>query len=102
MADVYRMLGDSVRGVEILRLSEEVILHRINNPRNSRDLEQAARFLDIVRSFYVDAGDFDAASDFTNKIADVIGDSTYRQTPEEIEAVFNSQSGIPTIPGDNQ
>jgi len=98
MADVYRMLGDSERGVGILRKSEEVILHRINNPRNTRDLEQAARFLDIVRSFYVDAGDFVAASEFTNKIADVIGDSSYRQTPEEIEAVFKEQSGIRTTP----
>lgn len=101
MADVYRMLGDPARGVEILRMSEQVILHRINHPRNTRDLEQAARFLDIVRSFYVDAGDFEAASEFTNKIADVIGDSTYRQTAEEIESVFNVQTGKTSIPRDN-
>jgi len=102
MADVYRLLGDSDRGVEILRKSEKVILHRINNPRNTRDLEQAARFLDIVRSFYVDAGAFQAASEFTNKIADVIGDSTYRQTPEEIEDVFNQRSERAPTPSDNQ
>ena len=93
MADVYRMLGEQTRGVEILKMSEPVILHRINNPRSSRDMEQAARFLEIVRGFYVDAGDFKAAADFTNSIADVIGDSTYRQTPEEIEAIYNLQTG---------
>lgn len=102
MADVYRLLGDATRGVEILRLSEPIIIHRIKYPKNTRDLEQAARFLDIVRSFYVEAKDFQAAADFTNTIADVIGDSTYRQTPQEIEAIYNVQSALIPAPGDNQ
>lgn len=102
MADVYRLLGDSERGVAILKDSEPVIIHRINNPRNTRDLEQAARFLEIVRSFYVDAGDFQAASDFTNSIANVIGDTTYRQSPEEIEAIYNLSTGRTPIPGNDQ
>ncbi len=100
MADVFRMLGEHERGVEILKMAEPVILHPVKNNGSRRDLEQAARFIEIVRGFYVDASDFEAAADFTNSIADIIGDSTYRQTPAEIEAIYKLQTSGSTIQGD--
>ena len=90
MAQAYRALGEQSRAVQILRKSEPLILHRIEYPRNSRDLERAAQFLELIRGAYLEAGDFEAAAEFTNAIADVLRDSTYRQTAEEIQTLYEA------------
>ncbi len=88
MAQAYRALGDQDRAVQILRKSEPLILHRIVNPRSSRDLERAAQFLELIRGSYLEVGDFEAAAEFTNAIADVLQDSTYRQTADDIRMLY--------------
>ncbi|GMQ82262.1 MAG: DUF2723 domain-containing protein [Rhodothermia bacterium] len=93
-AEAYRALGEHQKGVEVLKRAEPLLLHSITNPRNSRDLEQAVRFLDIVRSYYLEVRDFVAAAEFTNSIADVLQDSSYRQTPEQIEAYYDTLRGL--------
>jgi hypothetical protein len=98
MADAFRALGEYDKGVEILRKSEPLLLHMITNPRTSAEMERAVRFLDIVRSFYLEVRDFVAASEFTNSIADVLQDSSYRQTPEQIQAYYDTLMGLSDEP----
>lgn len=93
-AEAYRALGEHQKGVEVLQRAEPLLLHSITNPRSSRDLEQGVRFLDIVRSYYLEVRDFVAASEFTNSIAEVLQDSSYRQTPEQIEAYYDALKEI--------
>jgi len=93
-AEAYRALGENEKGVEVLKRAEPLLLHSITNPRSSRDLEQAIRFLDIVRSYYLEVRDFVAASEFTNLIAEVLQDSSYRQTPEQIEVYYDTLRGL--------
>ena len=78
----------------MLQRAEPLLLHSITNPRSSRNLEQAVRFLDIVRSYYLEVRDFVAASEFTNSIAEVLQDSSYRQTPDQIEAYYDALKEI--------
>ena len=93
-AEAYRALGEHKKGVEVLQRAEPLLLHSITNPRSSRNLEQAVRFLDIVRSYYLEVRDFVAASEFTNSIAEVLQDSSYRQTPDQIEAYYDALKEI--------
>lgn len=93
-AEAYRALGENEKGVEVLKRAEPLLLHSITNPRSSRNLEQAIRFLDIVRSYYLEVRDFVAASEFTNLIAEVLQDSSYRQTPEQIEVYYDTLRGL--------
>ncbi len=101
MADAFRSVGEGEKGVEILQRAEPLLLNTITNPRSQRDLEQAVRFLDILRSFYLEVRDFVAASNFTNSIADIMQDSSYRQTPQQIEAQFDTLMKLESDPAFN-
>ena len=103
MADAFRAVGDNKKAVEILKRAEPLILHTVMSPTSSRDLEQAVRFLDIVRSFYFEVRDFEAASEFTYRLADVMQDSTYRQTPEQLQAYYDTLNSLSadSLPGGN-
>jgi tetratricopeptide (TPR) repeat protein len=90
MADAYRALGDREKAVSLLKKAEPLVLHRIENPRSSRDLDRAAQFLEIIRNAYLEARDFEAASAFTDRIAALLQDSSYRQTPEEMQAMYDT------------
>jgi len=90
MSDAYRALGDTGKSVALLKKAEPLILHRIEHPRSSQDLDRAAKFLEIIRNAYLEARDFEAASAFTGRIADILEDPTYKQTPEEMKAMYDT------------
>ncbi len=93
LAQAYRDLGDAEKANAILNKAEPLILHRFTNSDNldTRGIQRLGRFIDIMRTSYMTSGDFDSAARLTNAIADAIGDSTYRQTPEELRRLYENR-----------
>ncbi|NNF03089.1 MAG: hypothetical protein HKN17_01375, partial [Rhodothermales bacterium] len=53
-------------------------------------MQRVARTIEFLRGTYIEALDFEAAADLSNSIAEVIGDSSYRQTAEQLRALYEA------------
>jgi uncharacterized protein (DUF849 family) len=69
---------------------------------SNNQMTRVARFIEIIQGAYLETEDFEAYADFTNRIGEAIGDSTYRQTAEEVEALYrnmrDSVDDVPPVP----
>jgi len=96
MARAYQAVGDSNRVVEIMQEAEPLVLARLERATSQRDMEYAAQFVNMIRLAYLDAQAFEAASAFNDRIADLLGDDTYRRTPEEMRRRYQRMMGDTT------
>ena len=85
IARAYQLVDESEKAIEVWKKAEPVVLESLSNARNQQELERAARFMQMIQIGYLEVGDLHAASDFSERIAEVIEDSTYKKTPEELE-----------------
>ena len=85
IAQAYQSAGNKERAVQIMKQAEPLVLARLTGAKTSRDADFAAQYVQMVRYTYLDAGDYEAASAFSDRLADALDDESYRQTPEEIE-----------------
>ena len=85
IAQAYQAAGNKERAVQIMKQAEPLVLARLTGAKTSRDADFAAQYVQMVRYTYLDAGDYEAASAFSDRLADALDDESYRQTPEEIE-----------------
>jgi len=88
MANAYQSTGAPEKAIEIAERAEPLVLRRLTGARTQRQLELAARYVQLLRLVYMDAGDFNLAAELGGHIADFFGDSTFRQTPEELRAFY--------------
>ncbi len=95
MANAYHDAGNQELAVNIARRSEPIILRRLRAATTQRQLELAARFVQLIRLVYMEAGDFEAASLLGDRVADVFGDSTFRQSPDELKRLYERSFGSP-------
>ncbi|MEX0600009.1 MAG: DUF2723 domain-containing protein [Rhodothermales bacterium] len=100
LARAYQSAGASEKAVELIQGAEPLVLHRLESSRSSQDIDMAAQYIQILRASYLDAGAFEAAADFSARIAEVMDDSSYRQSPEEFRRLYE-QSTEPNelVPG---
>jgi hypothetical protein len=97
MANAYQAAGASEKAVEIARRAEPVVLRRLETATTQRQLELAARYVQLVRLIYMDGGDFVLASELGGRIADFFDDSTFRQSPEELQVLFEQSAARSTV-----
>lgn len=88
IAQAYQTVGDKEAAVEVIRRAEPLVLDRLARAQSTREADYAAQYVQMVRYTYLDAGDYEAASAFSDRLADVLDDESYRQTPEEIEQLL--------------
>jgi hypothetical protein len=103
LARAYDAVGDDEAVSRLMSMAEPVALHRLENARTSRQVDLAAQYVQMIRFTYLEAGDFEAASAFSNRIAEVLEDSSYRQSPDELRRMFRRQTELspptPAPPG---
>ncbi len=99
IAQAYQAIGDSTKMIKIMQEAEPVVLHRLEHPRSDRDLTLAARYVQLIQLAYLDAHDFGAAATFSNRIADVLQDSTYRQSADDLRRLYERSVERSTPPG---
>jgi hypothetical protein len=83
LADAYTRSGNQEMASMVLRQAEDLSLAQLEGASASGQ-EQAFQFVQYVQSAYIVGGDYEAASAFMGRIADVIGDERFRRTPEQI------------------
>ena len=88
IAQAYQAAGEKERAVEVMKEAEPFVLARLEGAASEREAEFAAQYVQMVRFAYLDAGDYEAASAFSDRLAEVLEDESYRQTPEEIERLL--------------
>ncbi len=79
MADAYEQIGDAQGAGRVLREAETLALGEL-----ARGSQDGMQFVQYIQSSYVLSGRFDAASAFMGRIADTLGDDSFRQSAEDI------------------
>ncbi len=104
VARALQLVGDQEKAVEVWKKAEPLVLMSLKGATTQRALDQAASFMQMIQLGYIQVGDFEAASAFTDQIADIIGDDSYRRTPEEFEAesrrIFSNRPPADTSTGE--
>ncbi|MDA0874995.1 MAG: DUF2723 domain-containing protein, partial [Bacteroidetes bacterium] len=93
MAQAYAVLGQEERAAALWKGAEPLVLHRLEKAiaaNSQNQMARVARFIEIIQGAYLENEDFEAYANLTNQIGAIIGDSTYRQTAEEVEALYRS------------
>jgi len=88
MIDIYEKLGDKQRVKELLKDLEEIALHELKTIRDTQYMDRAIQYVQLVQFKYLELGDFQAASEFSRKIGEILGDSSFFQTPEAFEKAY--------------
>ncbi len=95
MAQAYAVVGDTERAASLWKMAEPLVLHRLKqamNANSSNQMARVARFIEIIQGAYLETQDFESYANLTNQIGEVIGDSTYRQSAAEVEALYNAMN----------
>jgi len=88
LARAYQDAGAGEKSLALVRRAEPIVLHRLENARTSQELDLAAEYIQILRATYLNAQAYEAASEFSGRIAEVLDDTSYRQSPEEFRQLY--------------
>ncbi len=88
LADAYEQVGDTAQVKRLMQELETITLHRLKVVTDPRDMERAVQYVQLIQYKYLELGDFEAASAFSRKIAEILGDSTFYQTPEQFRELY--------------
>ncbi|MFW5955175.1 MAG: DUF2723 domain-containing protein, partial [Rhodothermales bacterium] len=94
LARAYEAADDDEAVRDLMRRTEPLVLRRLETARTARQMDLAAQYVQMVRYSYLSAGDYDAAAAFSGRIADVLGDTSYQQTPTELREWFERESRL--------
>ncbi len=97
VAQVLEQLGRRDDVNEVLKALEPRVLEEMDLAIQSRAQQRAARtgdYIGYIIYTYMGSGDFEAASSLYNRLADVTGDESYRQSPESLRQQFERESGL--------
>ncbi len=92
LARAYEAAGDAETVSDLMRRAEPLVLHRLSTAQSNREMDFAAQYVSMIRYAYLQAGDFDAASEFSGRIAELLEDTTYRQSPEQLRQWFEREA----------
>src|SRR5690606_7086721 len=101
IAHAYHAVGEQAKVVARVQRAAPMVLPRLERLERSPDGGRlAVQFASMVRQTYREAQDFEAASAFLGRIADVLGDDSYRTTPEEMRRDYQAylESLVPQQP----
>ncbi len=95
LTQAYQQVGALEKAVAIWKKAEPLVLFTLRTARSQREADLAAQFVRIIRFTYMMAGDYDAAAAFSNRLAEVLGDDSFRKTPEELRQEMQQFLGAP-------
>ena len=84
-ARVYQEAGDYAKALEILKQSEPLLMYRLDLNNTQGFDDYVFTFLQTIRAAYLQAGDFEGAAAFENKIRESVGEEG-NVTAEEMRA----------------
>ncbi len=86
VARALQMIGENDRAVAVWKDAEPVVLNQLKRAQTRRQVDSLIRFIQMIQLGYIEVSDFEAASAFSDRIAEALDDDIYRQTPEQLRA----------------
>ncbi|SHK59508.1 glycosyltransferase family 117 protein [Rhodothermus profundi] len=96
LTQAYQQVGATEKAVAIWKKAEPLVLFTLRTARSQREADLAAQFVQIIRFTYMMAGDYEAAAAFSNRLAEVLGDDSFRKTPEELRREMEESLSAPS------
>ena len=93
LARGYEAAGNREKAAEVWHTAEPLVLHRLERATSDRDVDMALQYVQLIRSSYANADKFERASEFTSKIAAVVGDDSILRTPQELREEYETEVG---------
>ncbi|RMH64197.1 MAG: DUF2723 domain-containing protein [Bacteroidetes bacterium] len=98
LAMAYQTLGDQDQVLALMQAMEPVVLHRFTAARSQRELEYASQVIQFIRATYLEAGAYEQAAAFSDRLADALGDDSLRQSAEDLRRQY--EQALPPAAGD--
>ena len=100
VARAYEQAGATQKSVEIAKRAEDIILRELRTARTQRQASFASQMAHMLRLTYLRAGEWQAASEFSSRLADLLGDNSYRMSPQELRRRYRNatQSDTAAVP----
>ncbi len=98
LARAFSAIGDVERSVELLTRAEPLVLHHLETAASPRDQEYAAQFVQLLRLSYLDAQAFDEAAAFSDRLAEMLGDDSFRESPDELRSRYEELDEEDLVP----
>ncbi len=100
MARAYSAIGDTEPQLDLIRRLEPLVLHRLEFEANTqREQRNLLSFVQMIRSSYVEYGEFDAGAAFSQKLGDLLNDSGFVETADELRALRARQDSLSDAAG---
>jgi hypothetical protein len=99
LARGYETLGNIEKMVDVIRVAEPLLLDRLSTATTGSDAQRLMQFAQMIQFAYLKAEDYEAASGFTNKLAEVANDTSLARSSEELEATFGRALSGPDTAG---
>ncbi|MEM6784849.1 MAG: DUF2723 domain-containing protein [Bacteroidota bacterium] len=87
LSTAYEALGDSDRVVEIMARGEDLALHFLQSPSNS-EMQTGLQYAQFIQQTYIANEAFDEVATFSGRIADTIGDDSFRLDADTLRRAF--------------
>ena len=98
LARAYEAVGAQDRAISLLQQAEPLVLTQLEQARTSRDQEYAAQFVQLLRFTYLDANAFEEAAAFSDRLADLLQDDSFRESAEELRARYEDVDAEDVLP----
>ncbi|NNE34988.1 MAG: DUF2723 domain-containing protein, partial [Rhodothermales bacterium] len=91
MARAYNSIGDMDAQLALMKRLEPLVLHRLEFEANTQqDQRSILNFVQMIRYTYIEARAYDSGEAFSRKLADLLGDSAFVETADELRALRES------------
>jgi hypothetical protein len=95
LARAYDAIGDQEMVANLMAKAEPVALHRLEHAQTNRQIDLAAQYVQMIRFTYLEAGAYEQAAAFSNRIAQILGDPSYEQSADELRRMYHQQRRLP-------
>ena len=86
LSEAYRAAGDRGQMLAVLAEAEDLALRELQAARSPGEQDRAIQYVQFVQTAYVLGDAFDEASALSGRIAELLGDPSIEQSPDEIRA----------------
>lgn len=85
MTQAFGAIDDPLLAVAMAKTAEPYALEAVESAETERDLQLVQQFISLIQYTYIENNDLEAGLAYSNKLADLTGDESHRETKESLE-----------------
>ncbi len=95
LAEAYSVLGDKEALVRTMQSAEDQALARFDAASTQSEQQTALQYIQLVQMAYMTGEAFDAAAEFSNRLAQKVGDPAIRQSADDFRRQAEAMNAPP-------